>query len=257
MTIIWKRIRESRAFRSALRFGEPLLWVIPTLIIFSLLVFGGYLFLIEPGIAPAPSTPLYSDYSTYIDNALKNFVLRDDPQIRISCERNMQLNCRSIVKLALRYSPSSILRQLQKVMPRDRDVVVTDILEAHLHGSAFSITPFISRPQAITQDTVGEWAWEVRPHDYGEQNLYLTITVHFISAGGTDYARQVQMKTLRIAVAATTIEKILAFLDTNLWALMTAIVIPLCIAGYRRYRRQQEQNIGLDNEHQETKIVIP
>lgn len=58
----------------------------------------------------------------------------------------------------------------------EKKIKVSNRMEARLSGYQFKITAITPEIQAVSQQQITSWSWEVIPKKEGDHNLHLTIS---------------------------------------------------------------------------------
>jgi hypothetical protein len=139
---------------------------------------------------------------------------------------------------------SELSKKVQDDIRRDT-IQFANEMEAHLSGSAFSITPVTNEHQAVDGKNGAQWAWEIKANTPGKQQLHLAINV-FPKVG--DSLRPYTIKTYDQPIAievskVSPLDQVMAFITHNLQWLWGAIIVPVAAAlfAWIRNRRKRKQ----------------
>ncbi|MGI8911439.1 MAG: hypothetical protein ACR2JR_12945 [Rubrobacteraceae bacterium] len=120
---------------------------------------------------------------------------------------------------------------------------LTERIEAHLIGSGFGIEARPSDPtQAISSNTSTEWGWGLAAKNKGAQHLYLNVRIDMSSNDRGEF-RSVSPPVFDdyVNVKATLRQDVSDFAGRNWQWLWTAILVPVGIWLWGRYRGSDEK----------------
>ena len=113
---------------------------------------------------------------------------------------------------------------------------VTDRMEARLSGYMFQITAITPEIQAISNNNLTEWKWEIHPKKDGKNKLHLTLTALF-ELDGYSTSRAIRSFDKIIEVNITPTQKIQSFAKTHWQWLWATILIPVAGLLFRKMRK--------------------
>jgi len=117
----------------------------------------------------------------------------------------------------------------QKVGAQSAHIQVSNIMEAQLTGTGFTIEAQRPALQAVTSQQITRWVWRVTPTELGRRTLHLTLSAH-LDVAGRDAPLVVQTFHRAIQVDITIRQRISAFIQNNWQWLWAAVLVP--VAGY-------------------------
>ena len=110
-------------------------------------------------------------------------------------------------------------------------IPVSTFMKVRLTGDAFAITPLSSEEQFVVADSFTEWAWDLVPHQAGDQNLTLLITARVLLPGYPAEQRDLRIIERHIDVRVRSFgPAVLDFIRGHTELLITAVLIPLAVA---------------------------
>lgn len=163
--------------------------------------------------------------------------------IAFNAPERMDLNSSSTIHLVL--SPQSSIEELKKQVAAEgakegARIRISELMEAHLSGAGFQISPINPETQAISQSEITEWKWEVVPTRGGRNILYLTLTA-VIEVGDKERPRRIRTfdKTIEVEVSGWQ-SAFIVFRENWEW-MWTLIVLPVGAWIWRRQRKAATQ----------------
>lgn len=125
------------------------------------------------------------------------------------------------------------------------DIKVGPLMVATLHGSAFQITRLTKEEQAVTDDNFTAWDWAVRPTDWGEQRLYLSVCVRLNRGAGKEEQRCSPVYDRPIAVQVDPLYAATHFVkDDPKWTIATigscVVFLAGCFTGLRQWLKKKK-----------------
>jgi Divergent InlB B-repeat domain len=188
---------------------------------------------------PPPSTPPTSrpELGDSIDRALKK--LRP-ANIAFNAPSTLRLGDSAVIQLLL--SAQQPIRQLQDMITElgkkeGARIKVSNKMEAHLSGLNFKIQPITPEIQAVSEEEVTEWKWEIEATKTGTQRLHLTLSA-FIDVEGQQASHTVRTFQRTLEIHVTWSDRMSGFIADNWQWLWTAILIPL--VGWILHKRRAQ-----------------
>ena len=191
----------------------------------------------------------------YIDDVLDKMELGN---IVFNSPSKMDFDERKMVQLIL--SPDKTFKELTESFNEEEEILgstikITDKMEANLVGSGFQITNITPTQQAVSSTVKTEWKWEVKPLEYGKQNLYLTINA-IINIDNNPSLRSLQTfsKTIEVDIKCT--KRIYEFFKSNWQWLWTTILLPAAIWFWRIRKSNKKKPTNIDNKPRKKKNIL-
>jgi excisionase family DNA binding protein len=119
-------------------------------------------------------------------------------------------------------------------------LLVGPFMKANISGDKFKITALSDEEQIVNRKTFTQWIWEVVPLEAGNQALYLTMTARIKIQGDGEEKKDILVKNTKIKVKVNPAYSVRTFFEHNWQWIATAIIIPLVIFGWGRWKRKQE-----------------
>jgi hypothetical protein len=116
-------------------------------------------------------------------------------------------------------------------------VPVTQIMQAHLSGPNFQVTPITPEEQPVSRHEKTEWKWNVRPTAVGEQALNLALNA-VVTAGGNERKMTVRTFDHVILVEVTAGQQLTDFFSGNWQWLWAAFAVPIVGAVWQKKHKK-------------------
>jgi hypothetical protein len=168
--------------------------------------------------------------------------------LAFNAPKQMRLGETETLKLTLSPSASvgELTHRLRESGARGRivseqQIVTAQRMEARLTGSEFEIEATSPETQAITYTQPTDWTWEVTPTEGGEnKKLHLTVTA-LLRVEGETTPREIRSFSKTLTVNVTVGQRISGFVGTNWQWLWTAILVPVGVWGWKKWKDRREQ----------------
>ena len=108
---------------------------------------------------------------------------------------------------------------------RGHTIKVADVMEAHLSGNAFEILSVTPDVQPISGRDTTEWKWDIKPKDFGNLPLHLSVNAKLL-VDGQERTRAIRTFDETVFVKITWPLSAIIFVRNNWQWLWTALVIP-------------------------------
>jgi hypothetical protein len=119
-------------------------------------------------------------------------------------------------------------------------------MEAHLSSLGFKIEAITPKVQAVSEQSITEWKWEIEATRSGIQRLHLTLSA-LLNVEGEKMPRAIQIFERTIKVWVTLPQKLYEVVADNWQWLWTAILIPIVGWIIRKSKQRhvpEEENAG-------------
>lgn len=185
---------------------------------------------IRRGVAPPP------DEFAGIDGILKHMPLGN---AAFTAPRSMNVHGTAVIDLVLGVTTG--MDELQQMLGAEgvkygARVKVSDRMQARLTGPDFAITAITPETQAVADDAVTEWKWEIEPTRTGRHDLHLTLSA-LVDIDGASTPRAIRTFDDAIQVDITWPQRLEAFASTNWQWLWAVVLVPVAGWAWRRRRR--------------------
>lgn len=138
--------------------------------------------------------------------------------------------------------PVSQLEQiLQTNVVGTNSIKAANIMEAHLVGDDFSISPITPETQAISRHETTEWKWDIKPKDFGGLTLHLSLNAEVKIEGDTQ-TRSIKTFDETIYVGVVHYRSIKAFCQNNWQWLWTTILVPVVAWLWHKKNKSKKKN---------------
>ena len=168
--------------------------------------------------------------------------------LAFNAPKQMRLGENETLKLTL--SPSASVGELTQRLREsgatgrivsEQQIVTAKRMQARLTGSDFEIEATSPETQAITFSQPTDWTWDVAPTEGGEnKKLYLAVTA-LVRVEGETTPRQIRSFSKTLTVNVTVGQRISGFMGTNWQWLWTAILVPVGVWGWEKWKDRREQ----------------
>jgi hypothetical protein len=209
-----------------------------------------------PTAAPRPTADPERPIPLRIDAIVNNM---DWGNIAFNAPERMRLDSPSTIHLVL--SPQTSIEELKAKVAAagEREgarIRISELMEAHLSGAEFKISPINPETQAVSQNEITEWKWEVVPIRGGRHNLYLTLTA-IIEIGERVRPRRIRTfdKTIEVEVSGWR-SAFVVFRENWEW-MWTLVVFPVGAWLWRRQKRATNQSVKDTPRGESTKVEAP
>jgi hypothetical protein len=171
--------------------------------------------------------------------------------LAFNAPKQMRLGENETLKLTL--SPSASVGELTQRLREsgatgkivsEQQIVTAKRMQARLTGSEFEIEATSPETQAITFSQPTDWTWDVTPTEEGDSVLDLTVTA-LIHVEGETTPRQIRSFSKLVTVNVTVGQRISGFVGTNWQWLWTAILVPVGVWGWEKWKDRREQRSAL------------
>jgi hypothetical protein len=156
--------------------------------------------------------------------------------------------------VTLLVSQTSSLPELKEQIQAKGDVVeghvikIAPLMQAHLTGGSFEITPITQEAQPISQTENTEWKWEIKPKEFGKLQLHLAVSA-LVKLGDTERIRTLRTFEETVAVNVSWTESAVSFIGDHVeWlvdGLGALVLIPLCGWVVKRWKRYAKKRRGM------------
>jgi len=186
-----------------------------------------------PSVSTPVANPTASDPITEILQSL--------PTGNIAFNVPQSMNRDDTKSIQLKLSLVAPIDDLKKSITEEGEkegttISVSDLMEADLTGSNFTITGVTPETQVISSTDETEWEWDIKPTDTGLQKLHLTLSV-LLDFKGTSTPRAVRTFDKEIDVEVTPGQQISSFIGANWQWLWTVILVPIGAWVWSRRRK--------------------
>jgi hypothetical protein len=137
-------------------------------------------------------------------------------------------------------SAEDLTERIKKAGPVETDrIKISNIMQAKLIGSSFTITPITPETQPVSKTHATEWKWEVAPQKPGIQSLYLTINA-MVTVGQNERPRPIKTFDREIQVQVTGMQQATLFLIKNwVWVVAGLLVTAAATFFFTRTLRRR------------------
>ena len=178
----------------------------------------------QTALEPTPALVVTPDPFARVDGLLRQLPLAS---IAFNTPETINLNATSPIQLVM--GLDALDDELQAMVTargskETERIHVSNIMEASLTGSNFTITPLTPQRQAISRAEPTRWSWDVKPTAEGPQALHLTLTA-FLTMEGAATPRTIRTFDKSISINVTVAQRLSAFVEKNwqwLWAVILA-----------------------------------
>ena len=127
-------------------------------------------------------------------------------------------------------------------VPEIEPILVGILMDASLHGDAFSISPLNRDPQLVATDAPTEWAWDITAVKSGLQELDLVVNVRVLVARAGVRGRDLPVITKTVYVRVNPIYTTGVFVG-KYWYIILALLIsiPPSILALRKLLHREAQ----------------
>ena len=182
-----------------------------------------------------------------IDRILKNMTFGN-----IVFNTPESLNIYDTVPIELLLSITTSIDDLKRMVEAEgkkegAKIKVSDRMEAKLTSQNFTINPITPETQAISQNEVTQWKWEITPKSHGTQYLYLNLSA-LISINNESTPRSVRIFTKVIKVQIKWDQSSIYFIK-NYWQQLSWIVATITslywfLYKIRKHPREKKAQTG-------------
>ncbi len=116
---------------------------------------------------------------------------------------------------------------------------IAPMMQAHLAGGAFEITPITAEEQPISGTETTEWKWEIKPKQFGKLPLHLAVNA-MVTLDGREVTRTLRTFDETVVVNVSWTQSALAFVDEHIEWVLTGVLVPLVgwlVARWRKMKR--------------------
>jgi len=135
--------------------------------------------------------------------------------------------------------------QLEQILQDTNNVTtnsvkVADIMEAHLVGDDFTISPVTPETTPISGQQLTEWKWDIKPKAFGKMPLHLSLNAH-VTVDGEERTRSIKTFDTTIYVQVTGFRSVTIFFVNNWQWLWTTIIVPIVFWAWHKKRKVKKK----------------
>ena len=198
----------------------------------------------QPAPSPkseAPRQPSSIDSFAAVEQTIKGLEFGN---IAFNAPHEIDFQDTAIIRLVLGLrTPIDKLKQLIEHAVGEKEsarIQISNRMEARLSGSTFAITAITPEKQAVTQNSITEWEWEVKPTASGMQDLHLTLSV-IINVDGTPIEKTIRTFDRHIQVKVPKGRQVVSFIENNWQWLWAAILVPIFGLVWRKKKGRAQR----------------
>jgi hypothetical protein len=184
-----------------------------------------------------PKSDRTVDAFAAVDEAIKRM---EKANIAFNAPKTLNRDATVMIHLLLSMSQGSgdLSKMVKGKGERETAIVpVTQIMQAHLSGPNFQVTPITPEEQPISRFDKTEWKWNVKPTSVGEQALNLALNA-VVTAAGNERKMTVRTFDHVIFVEVTAGQQVTEFFSGNWQWLWAAIAVPIAGAVWQTKLRK-------------------